>query len=639
MNQIEKKRAKFSNISKKIIIVGNPNVGKSTIFRKLCSKNSTFYIYPDTSVEIGVGWYTYGNNTYEVIDTPGGSGLYDLGEDDNIIRNIILNEKDKIILQVSDFRNIKMSLRYLIELTELETPMVFAFNMADEMRLRGITVNNNSFNNIFGIKAVETVADEGEGIYRLKKALSQAGTPHFEMKYPERIESSIKQIMVRENNHLTRAHSLLQILIPESIENIFKLYSSPAQNKFSSLGIELTQLRATTAASIEKQIVHYEPPQRIKFIERFEKWTRIPVTGIPIFFLILLTIYLFVGLLGSGVIVDFIQVRLFENIIIHYAALFISTIKIPLIYDFFVGQYGIISFALTLCFGIVLPIVTTFYFAFSFIEESGYLPRLSILLDKTLKKIGMSGRAIMPIVLGFSCITMALLSTRVLESKKERLITTMILILAIPCSAQSAILLAVVSTISLKAILVISFFIVAQVFLTSYLLNKYLKGEPSTFMIELLPLRIPDIKGILYKTIFRVKIFVREIFPLFIIAGFLLFLMEKLRILEFIEKIGKPIVTNFMGLPEGTASVLILSAARKEAGAAVIKSLFDNQLLNEVQVITMVIVTLLFVPCFSSFMVLIKEHGLKNALLMYVSVFVYAILMGGFVNYLLKYII
>ncbi|MCK4965664.1 ferrous iron transporter B [bacterium] len=637
MNQIEKKRAKFSNISKKIIIVGNPNVGKSTIFRKLCGKNSTYYVYPDTSVEIGVGWFTYGNNTYEVIDTPGGNGLYDLGEDDNIIRNIILNEKDIIILQVSDFRNIKMSLRYLIELAELETPMVFAFNMADEMRLRGITVNYKSFYNKFGIKAVETIADEGEGIYKLKKALSQPSIPNFEMEYPEKIESSIKQIM--EKKHLTRAHCLMQILIPESIEKKFKLYGSPTQNRLPYLEIELTQLRATAAVDIEKQIVHYEPPHRIKFIERFEKWTRIPVTGIPIFFLILIMIYLFVGLLGAGIIVDLIQIRLFENIIVHYTALFISSIKIPLIYDFLVGQYGIISFALTLCLGIVLPIVTSFYFAFSFIEESGYLQRLSILLDRTLKKIGMSGRAIMPIVLGFSCITMALLSTRVLESKKERLITTVILILAIPCSAQSAILLAVVSTISFKAILIIVFFIAAQVLLTSYLLNKYIKGEPSTFMIELLPLRIPDIKGIVYKTIFRVKIFMREIFPLFIIAGFLLFLMEKLRILEFIERIGKPVVTNFMGLPEGTASVLILSALRKEAGVAVIKSLFDNQMLNEVQIITMVIVTLLFVPCFSSFIVLIKEHGFKNALLMYVSVFVYAILMGGFINYLLKYII
>jgi len=653
MNLLEKKRSRYSKIYKKIIIVGHPNVGKSTIFRRLCKNNVVIYNYPNTSIEVGVGWFTDGNEIFEVIDTPGGNSIYSNSEDDRIIRENLLEEDEKIILHVTDTRNIKRTLLYTIELCEFNAPLILDFNMADEMKARGISLDHQKIFEILGIRTVQTIADEGEGIEQLKKEILQSTVPKFQIKYTENYEKIIDEItnIFKGYENFRRIHALLYLVIPESIERIFKRkFFEDSINKVESIikkmsiyfrppiDIELTRIRVQKAQQIENQIAKYSKPPEVKFIAKIEKWMRIPITGIPIFLFILFILYLFVGLFGAGILADFIQYRIFEKYIVHYTDVLIKYIDFKLLQEALTGKYGIISFALTLCLGVVLPIVSTFFFALAFIEDSGYLPRLSILLDRTLKKIGVSGRAIMPIVLGFSCISMAVLSTRILETKKERLITVIILILGIPCSAQSSILLAVIATISLKAIIIMFIVVTVQIIIVGYFLNKFIPGEKSSFIMEILPLRIPDIKDVLYKTKLRVIIFMREIFPLFMLAGFIMFILDKIKVLEFIEKLGEPLVKNFWGLPIESTDALILGFARKEAGAGVIKSLVDSSLLNEVQTIIIVIVTLLFVPCFSTFLILIKEYGIRDALIMTFGVFIFAILAGGVLNNVLRII-
>ncbi|NVM03647.1 MAG: ferrous iron transport protein B [Candidatus Helarchaeota archaeon] len=653
MNQLEKKRLKYSKNYKKIIIVGHPNVGKSTIFRRLCKNNVVIYSYPNTSIEIGVGWFTEDDKTFEVIDTPGGNSIYSNSEDDKIIREILLGEDEKIILHVTDTRNIKRTLLYTIELCEFKAPLILDFNMADEMRARGISVDYQKIFEIFGIRAVQTIADEGEGIEQLKKEILKFTIPEFQIRYSGNLERTIGEIanIFKGDEDFSRIHTLLYLTMPESIERIFKSkFSKDSIEKAKSIlkkmsdklnspiDIELIKIRAMKALQIENRIVKYSEPYKIKYIEKIEKWMRIPITGIPIFLFILFIFYLFVGVFGAGVLADFIQYEVFGKYIVYYSDLLLKHIDFRFLQEALTGKYGIISFALTLCLGVVLPIVSTFFFALALVEDSNYLPRLSILFDQTLKKIGISGRAIMPIVLGFSCITMAVLSTRILETKKERLITAIILILGIPCSAQSSILLAVIATISLKALFIIFIVVSIQIILAGFLLNKFIPGEKSSFIMEILPLRIPEIKNVLYKTKLRVMVFMREVFPLFMLAGFIMFILDKIRVLELIEMFGAPIIKNFWGLPIESTDALILGFARKEAGAAVIKSLVDSNLLSEIQTIIIVIVTLLFVPCFSTFLVLIKEYGIRDSLIMAIGVFIIAILTGGILNNVLRFI-
>ncbi len=265
MNRLQKKRATYSKIYKRIIIVGHPNVGKSTIFRRLCGDNSIIYNYPDTSIEIGVGWFMEDNKVFEVIDTPGGNSIYSNSEDDSIIRKIILENEDSIILQVTDTRNFKRTFLYTLELSELGLPIILDFNMADEMRARGISIDFQKVNEIFGINAVRTTADEGEGIDELKEAILTSSPPNFQIKYNDNIEQVINEItdVFEKNKKFSRAYANFYLFLPESVEEIFKdKYPEESIAKAKSISkivydcfdspveIELTKLKVQNAINI-----------------------------------------------------------------------------------------------------------------------------------------------------------------------------------------------------------------------------------------------------------------------------------------------------------------------------------------------------------------------------------------------------
>ena len=631
-----------------IIIVGNPNVGKTTIFRKLCKKNVHVENHKDSSVELSFGKLNLNGSFYKVIDVPGINSLFANSEEEIIVRELILREKNKILLQVADAKNLQRALTLNCELIELGIPMILVLNMMDEALQKGLIIDDNALKDILGIDVVMTIGNEGEGINVLKKCLVNPRISEKKISYPEYIENGIIQIqnLPHRNGCLNRAFAL-QLLVKNSgmFEYIKETFLS--NNKLTqvnqiieqvnnthniNLELEITRQRVLSAIDIENNIIKHLSVKKKSFCEKFSNYSCHPVYGIPILLSILALLYLFVGKFGAEILADFIQFSIFGSYIIPFVEKLLHYIPSLFIYDAFLGTYGLISVGLTASIGIVLPIICTFFFAFSLLEDSGYLSRVGILLNSIFNKMGLNGKAVLPLFLGFSCVTMATFSVRALDTKKERIIAILLLWLCVPCSAQLSIFAAILASISLTAVLVIVGVVMFQMLIVGFLAGKLIPGEKSSLFMEIHPVRLPNIKYTISKTVSRVKYFFKEIIPLFLIGSFILFILEKIRILHYIEMAGKPIVTGLLGLPSRITEVFMLGFLRREAGAAFFKTIADAEHLSEIQIIVALVVMTLFVPCITSILLVVKEYGIKTAGGLCAFVIGYALLIGIILN-------
>ncbi len=304
----------------------------------------------------------------------------------------------------------------------------------------------------------------------------------------------------------------------------------------------------------------------------------------------------------------------------------------------FIGQYGIVTMALTYAIAIVLPITATFFIAFGMLEDSGYLPRLAIMVNKLFRLIGLNGKAVLPMVLGLGCCTMATLTTRILETKKERMIVTLLLALAIPCSAQLGVIMGMLSAISPWATVIWGGVLLAVLLVVGYLSSLIIKGEASDFILELPPIRVPKMKNILFKTFGRIEWYLKEAVPLFILGTLLLFAADKLLLLGLMEKAASPIVVNFLGLPAKATDAFLIGFLRRDYGAAGLFAMQKGGLLTPVQSLVSIVVITLFVPCIAQFFVTIKERGLKPALIMLGFIFPFAVVVGAGLNFGLNFL-
>jgi ferrous iron transport protein B len=296
------------------------------------------------------------------------------------------------------------------------------------------------------------------------------------------------------------------------------------------------------------------------------------------------------------------------------------------------GEYGIVTLGVRYAVALILPIVGTFFLAFSVIEDSGYLPRLAMLIDQVFKKIGLNGRAVIPMVLGFGCDTMATIVTRTLETPRERILSTLLLSLAIPCSAQLGVMLGMLA--GRPALMVIWTLIVAGVFLLVGLLAaKLVPGERPTFYMELPPLRLPTWKNVLVKTYTRMEWYFREVFPTFIFASLVIW-FGKITGLFDLAVSGLVPVVRWLGLPDATAVAFLFGFFRRDYGAA---GLYDmRNTLSGIQILVSTVTMTLFVPCVAQFSVTIKERGWKTALAILAFIFPFAFLVGGLLHWLLR---
>ena len=301
-----------------------------------------------------------------------------------------------------------------------------------------------------------------------------------------------------------------------------------------------------------------------------------------------------------------------------------------------VGPYGLITMALTYAIAIILPIVGAFFIFFGILEDSGYLPRLAVMVDRIFKMMGLNGKAVLPMVLGLGCDTMATMTTRILETRKERIIVTLLLALGVPCSAQLGVILGMLGSVSFAATLVWIGVVLLVMFLVGYLSSKIVPGERSDFILEIPPMRVPQASNILLKTLVRAQWYLKEAVPLFIIGTLMLFALDKLELLDGLQNALSPIIKDFLGLPVEATEAFIVGFLRRDYGAAGLLSLQNKGMLEPVQVVVSLVTITLFVPCIANLLMIVKEMGLKVAIMMTIFIFPFAILVGGILNFILR---
>ncbi len=632
----------------KIIIVGSPNVGKSLIFNHLTGSYSAVSNYPGTSVEVFRGIMKYEGSEFEVADTPGMYSLMPVTEEELVARNILFEEKAVAVIQVVDAKNLERMLVFTLQLIEAGLPMVLAVNMIDEAEKLGITINAEKLQTNLGIPVILTVATDGKNLEALKSAAVLRAdfkqTP-LDFSYSQAIEEKTRKVSDLLGREYELSKKTVSLLLMVEDAEIIKVVCADEKNNCEAIKKETTALtdkyrapmnylitaeRQSKASAIYEDGVTVTKAGRLAFNEVLSRFTMNPWTGVPIFILCIFLLYEFVGVLGAQVLVKYFEEVIFGKYINPPVETFVKHfITWPVLQDLFVNKYGIITLGVRYAVALILPIVTTFFIAFSIIEDTGYLPRLAMLIDRVFKKFGLNGRAVIPIVLGFGCNTMATIVTRTLETKRERVIASFLLALAIPCSAQLGIIFALLSGVKALAIwliVMISVFVVV-----GWLTAQLLPGEKPIFYMEVPPLRLPKLKNVFVKTYTRVEWYFKEVFPLFIAASVIIWVGNLTGIFAVLVKMLE-YPMQWIGLPKEAAVAFLFGFFRRDYGAAGLYDLKLHGLISGVPLVVAAVTIAIFVPCIAQFAVTIKERGIKAALLMAAFIFPFAFFMGWLVN-------
>jgi len=626
-----------------VLLIGNPNVGKSLLFKNLTHRYVNVSNFPGTTVEVTRARSAFGAKDAEIVDSPGINDLSPRSDEARVTRALLEKSPGATVVQVADAKNLRRALLLTLQLAEMGRPMVLVLNMLDELRARGGRIDRAELSRVLGIPVVGAVALRNEGTGELVEALSQARPPHAWHGQAE--PSTADEPYERNRERLARVNDILA---------------------------------ATWSMS---------QPSHAPLSVRLGFWAMHPVKGLFFLLSVLFLTFWFVGLLGAGTLVDLLETGLFHQRVtplairaadavlpfphvheteavelavalpvtpIHEVGIFTSTRTVTspayhlsgktgaggeilrFVHDLLVGPYGAFTMALSYAFAIVLPIVTTFFLLFSLLEDSGYLPRMSILVNRIFKLMGLNGKAVLPMILGLGCDTMATMTTRILETRKERLVTTMLLALAVPCSAQLGVLLAMMASLSPGAAFAWLGLMVGVVLLVGWLSARAFPGEAGDFLLEIPPMRRPQLANVWIKTVGRLDWYLKEVIPLFVVGTLALFLLDRLHLLSALSRFGEPLVTGWLGLPKETSAAFLIGFLRRDFGAVYLldAATGPNPLLTPHQIFVSMVTITLFMPCIANFLMIAREHSLKTAWAMAGFIFPFAFLVGGIVHHI-----
>jgi len=563
--------------------MGNPNVGKSVIFSRLTGVRVISSNYPGTTVGFTRGYMKVCDEPAEVIDVPGSYTLEPTCEAEEVAAKM-LKEGD-VVVNVVDATNLERNLYLTLQLLEKGIPLVVALNLWDDTKHRGITIDVEKLETILGVPVVPTSALTGQGIRDLVKSIPKASSPdNSSMTLGERW-TRIGKIIDQVQRITHRHHRWYERLEDASVK--------PKSGAFIAAII--------LAASF--------------FVIRFIGENLINFVFDPLFNVLWTPVLMKLSALmgGGGFLHDVVVGKLISGEI-H-----------------FVESFGLLSSGFYVPFAMVLPYIVSFYFVLGLLEDVGYLPRLAVLLDTAMHRLGLHGYAIVPTMLGFGCNVPAVLATRVLESKRERFIAATLVCIAIPCASAQAMIFGLVGKYGGEyvALVYATLFLVWIVLGT--ILNRLLKGMSPELLIEIPPYRFPPWHTVFQKLAMRVRGFLIEAVPIILAAVLVINILFVIGVFDYIATAAAPVITGILGLPKESVTAIVIGFLRKDAalGMLALSALTAKQMVIGSVVLTM------FFPCIATFVVLLRELGLKDFLKSAAIMITSALVAGGVLNIIL----
>jgi ferrous iron transport protein B len=641
--------AQLENQGGSIALVGHPNVGKSVLFQKLTGKRVIIANYPGTTIELVRGSLR-SLPELTLVDTPGVIAFPPRSEDEMVTGRVLLNEPLKEILQVGDAKNLRRTLTLTVQLAEMGLPLVLALNMMDEAASRGVCLNHALLEEYISIPVIPTTAIHGWGLQELTAALSKSKPPNFRLNYPLEIEDTVA--------NLCTYFTEIQLPISPRALALLWLSHDPVTEKWLQDHLAGESYQNLLAQRHMLQLSFVEPlssvilSARLDYVERVVSavlqetegsWRGLsnvlgrmathPVWGWVILAVVMYGFYWFVGVFGAGILVGWLEGGLFGQVINPWVAAWVNRLlPLPFVVDLLVGEFGLWTMGMTYALALIFPIVTTFFLAFGVLEDSGYLPRLAALSNRLFQRMGLNGKAVVPMVLGLGCVTMATLTTRVLETKRERLLVILLLALAIPCSAQLGVVMGILAGVSFTAMLIWSGVVGLVLLSIGWLAARIISGERRQLLVELPPMRWPVLSNVFTKTIARIEWYLKEVIPLFLIGTALLFTLDRTGLLDKIIRLGEPLVTGWLGLPPQASAAFLVGFLRRDFGATGLFVMQSQGLLSPLQVVVAMVTITLFIPCIASVLMIAKERSWKTAAGMVMVIFPIAFLVGGLLN-------
>jgi ferrous iron transport protein B len=628
-----------------IALAGNANVGKSVIFNQLTGLHQHIGNWPGKTIDKAEGTLHFKGYTIDIIDLPGIYSLSTFSIEELVSREYIAVERPDLVINIVDASVLERNLFFTLQLLELETPMIVALNQMDIAKKKGITIDPEKLRELLGVPVIPTVAISGVGIYDLleKSVETIEGRENIKpvkAKYGKEIEERIEKIagMVEKTQFKYPARWVAIKLLekdekvekeilkmnPKIVSAAEKLATEIEEIHGHSCSTVITSERYEVANKIAHEIQKITPQIKLPMRERLHTITTHKVFGYPIMAITVLSIFYFIFTFGdytSGHVGDF-----FFDLKPIFEGMFGTGVVGKLVWGGIMeGIIGGVTVA--------LPYIIPFYFILYFLEDSGYLSRIAFLMDNLMHKIGLHGKAFIPVMLGFGCNVPGCLGCRIMETTRERLLAAFVVTL-VPCAATTAIILGLVGAfVSIEwalALYIINFLII---FLLGRLVFKMLPGEPTALIMEMSDYRMPHMKTVLKQTWFRLWEFIKMAFPLIIVGSLVIKMIEILNLLEPIANILSPVTVTWLGLPAITGIALIFGVLRKELTLVMLATLLETtnfaQVMTPVQMIVFTLVAMLYIPCIATIAALVREFGWKKAWFITVFEIVFAILVGG----------
>jgi ferrous iron transport protein B len=591
-----------------IVLVGNPNVGKSVFFNALTGTYVDVSNFPGTTVELTRGKW----GKADIVDSPGIYGVSSFNDEETVARDVILTAD--VVVNVVDAVHLERDLFLTLQLLDMGLPTVVALNMVDEARDQGLLVDRDLLEDLLGVPVVETVATAGEGFDDLEHAVLRARPGHADPELEREIVLMASRVGARSE----------ALLVLEGDEVVAERHGLDP-----GLGREVIYTRRRVRVNDICGHVVTETMEGARFSARLSHWMLSPLTGIPMLLVLLWAMY---TVLGQWVASDLVGIT--EGVIMNgywtpFVQHIVGAVFAPgsALFVILAGQYGVLTMTPTYLFGVILPLVTGFYLLMSLLEDSGYLPRIAALADRGLTGMGLNGRAVIPLILGLGCVTMGTLTTRILGSKRERFIATALMAIAVPCSAQIAVIAALMAKVGAGYSMFYLGVLFAIFVAVGTVLAKVTPGESTSLLIDLPTLRLPRLDNVVRKTGVKVWGFMKEVTLFFAGGALLISVLQVTGALNWIVAVATPLTVGWLRLPPQAATAFVMGFVRRDFGATG----FFNMNLTPVQLLTGMITITLFVPCIASMMVILKERGWGYLIGLFVADIVLAFTLGGIV--------